>query len=72
MSLLAGGMRLAPRVKQALEIALVDATTRRQTVVDPAGLLLGIVEVEGMAARLLFDVGVPLDDIRSALQRAAS
>ena len=72
MTLLAGGTRLAPRVKQALEIALVDATRRGQAAVDPAGLLLGMVEVEGMAARLLFDVGVPLDDIRGALLREAS
>jgi hypothetical protein len=35
-------------------------------------LLLGIVEVEGMAARLLVEVGVPLDDVRGALGRAAS
>lgn len=72
MTLLAGGMGLAPRVKQALEIALVDATRRGQGAVDPAGLLLGMVEVEGMAARLLFDASVPLDDIRGALQREAS
>jgi hypothetical protein len=71
MSLLAGGMSLAPRVKRALELALRDAIRREREVIDPAGLLLGMVEVEGMAARLLVDVGVQPDDIREALQRAA-
>jgi hypothetical protein len=71
MSLLAGGMSLAPRVKRALELALRDAIRREREVIDPAGLMLGMVEVEGMAARLLVDVGVQPDDIREALQRAA-
>jgi ATP-dependent Clp protease ATP-binding subunit ClpC len=71
-SLLAGHMHVMPRVKQALERALEDATRRRRTAVDPAGLLLGMVEVEGFAVRLLVDAGVPPDDIRIALQRAAS
>jgi hypothetical protein len=72
MSLLAGHMGVAPRVKQALELALEDAARRGRSTIDPAGLLLGIVEVEGMAARLLVEVGVPLDDVRGALGRAAS
>jgi ATP-dependent Clp protease ATP-binding subunit ClpA len=71
-SLLAGQMVLAPRVKRALELALEDAARRERTSIDPAGLLLGMVAVEGMAARLLVDVGVPLDDVRVALERAAS
>ena len=71
-SLLAGQLAAAPRLKRALELALEDATRRRRTAIDPAGLLLGMVEVEGMAACLLVDVGVPPDDIRVALQRAAS
>lgn len=71
-SLLAGAMSVAPRVKQALELALQDAERRQLTAIDPAGLLLGMVEVEGLAARLLLDVGVPPDDIRVALHDATS
>jgi ATP-dependent Clp protease ATP-binding subunit ClpA len=74
-SLLAGRPEqagVAPRVKRALELARQDATRRRRAIIDPTGLLLGIVEVEGMAARLLLDVGVPPDDIRAALQEATS
>ncbi|MGH2351478.1 MAG: Clp protease N-terminal domain-containing protein, partial [Chloroflexota bacterium] len=71
-SLLAGHMSVAPRVKQALELALEDATQRERGEIDPSGLLLGIVEVEGLASRLLVDVGVPPNDIRTALQEATS
>jgi hypothetical protein len=70
MSLLAGQMVLAPRVKRALELAWEDAARRQRDAIDPAGLLLGMVEVEGLAARLLVDVGVPLDDVRVAIARA--
>jgi ATP-dependent Clp protease ATP-binding subunit ClpA len=71
-SLLAGQVGVAPRVKQALELARHDASRRQRAMIDPAGLLLGIVEVEGMAARVLLDVGVSPDEIRAALQEAAS
>jgi ATP-dependent Clp protease ATP-binding subunit ClpA len=70
MSLLAGQMVLAARVKRALELAWEDAARRQRDAIDPAGLLLGMVEVEGLAARLLVDVGVPLDDVRVAIARA--
>lgn len=71
-SLLAGHMSVAPRVKQALELALDNARQRERGEIDPAGLLLGIVEVEGLASQVLLDVGVPPDEIRVALQEAMS
>lgn len=71
-SLLAGQVGVAPRLKQALELARHDPSRRQRAMIDPAGLLWGIVEVEGMAARVLLDVGVPPEDIRAALQEAPS
>lgn len=68
MSLLAG-MAVAPRVKQVLEHASRDAIRRQRPRIDPAGLLLGMVEVEdALSNRLLRDVGVCPDDMRAALQ----
>ena len=72
-SLLAGQVNVMPRVKRSLELASRDADRRHRPAIDPAGLLLGMVEVEGsMSNRLLLEVGVPPGDIRVALQRAAS
>lgn len=69
LSMLAGHMSVAPRVKQALELAAQDATRRGRSMIDPAGLLLGMVEVEDARAnRLLRDVGVEPGDVRAALE----
>jgi ATP-dependent Clp protease ATP-binding subunit ClpA len=68
MSLLAGGMGVAPRVKQAFERARRDADRRSRPVIDPAGLLLGMVEVEdAMSNRLLRDAGVDPAEVRRIL-----
>ncbi len=67
-SLLAGTMTVAPRVKQAFEGARRDADRRRRRWIDPAGLLLGMVEVEdALANRLLRDSGVDPQEIRDVL-----
>jgi ATP-dependent Clp protease ATP-binding subunit ClpA len=72
MSLLAGGMGVAPRVKQAFEHARRDADRRQRDVIDPAGLLLGMVEVEGaLSNRLLRDAGVDPSEVRRVLLDAA-
>jgi ATP-dependent Clp protease ATP-binding subunit ClpA len=72
MSLLAGGMGVAPRVKQAFEHARRDADQRRRPSIDPAGLLLGMVEVEdAMSNRLLREVGIDPSAVRRALLDAA-
>jgi ATP-dependent Clp protease ATP-binding subunit ClpA len=68
MSLLAGGMGVAPRVKKAFEYARRDAARRQRRTIDPAGLLLGMVEVEdALSNRLLRDVGVDPSEVRRAL-----
>ena len=72
MSLLAGGMGVAPRVKQAFELARRDAERRRRPAIDPAGLLVGMVEVEGaLSNRLLHDAGVDPAEVRRGLLDAA-
>jgi len=72
MSLLAGTMGVAPRVKQAFEHARRDADRRHSPAIEPAGLLLGMVEVEdAMSNRLLRDVGIDPSEVRRALFDAA-
>lgn len=67
-SLLAGAMTMAPRVKQALERARHEADRRQRRLIDPALLLLGIVEVEdALANRLLRDNGVDPEAIKAIL-----
>ena len=67
-SLLAGAMTVAPRVKQALERGLLDATRRQRNGIDPASLLLGMLEVEGaMSNELLRRTGVDLDGLHALL-----
>ena len=71
ISILAGNMSCAPRLKQALEHALRDATQRDRALIEPAGLLLGIVTVQdAVANELLRTLGVDPDHIRSSLQQA--
>ena len=72
MSVLAGGMAVACRVKRAFEYARQDADRRQRTTIDPAGLLLGMVEVEvALSNRLLQDVGIDPSAIRRALLESA-
>jgi ATP-dependent Clp protease ATP-binding subunit ClpA len=71
VSLLAGYMSVAPRVKQALERAARDAARRGRSMIDPAGLLLGMVEMQdALANQLLRDSGLEPGDVRAALQDA--
>lgn len=59
MSILAGSMSIAPRLKQAFEHARREAERRKQAMIDPAALLLGMVGVEdAMSNRLLHQLGV--------------
>jgi ATP-dependent Clp protease ATP-binding subunit ClpA len=72
MSLLAGGIGVTPRVKQAFEHARRDADRRERPAVDPAGLLLGMVEVEdALSNRLLRDAGIDPSEVRRVLLDAA-
>lgn len=70
--LAAQGLSVLCRVKRALEHALEDATRRQRSEIDPAGLLLGMVEVEdALANRLLRDTGVAPAAVRAALQQSS-
>ena len=67
-SLLAGVMSVAPRVKQALERGLIDAARRQRDALDPAALLLGMLETEGaMSNDLLRRTGVDPDRLHQLL-----
>lgn len=67
-SLLAGTLEVAPRAKQALERARAHAQARELPAIDPASLLLGMVEVKGAVSnRLLRDLEVDPERLRRAL-----
>jgi ATP-dependent Clp protease ATP-binding subunit ClpA len=67
-TLLAGSMTVARRAKQAFERAAREADRRGRPAIDPASLLLGIVEVEdALANRLLRDNGIDPEQIRGML-----
>jgi len=67
-SLLAGSMTVARRAKVAFERAGREADRRGRPAIDPATLLLGIVEVEdALANRLLRDNGIDPEQIRGML-----
>lgn len=66
-SLLAGMMSVAPRVKQALELAGRGAHAANATI-SPARLLLGMIDVaDALSNRLLVEAGVDLADLRERL-----
>jgi ATP-dependent Clp protease ATP-binding subunit ClpA len=67
-SLLGGTMTVARRVKEAFERASREADRRGRCLIEPATLLLGVVEVEdALANRLLRDNGIDPDEIRGIL-----
>lgn len=68
-SILAGSMSIAPRLKRSFERAGQDADRRRLPAIDPAALLLGVVEVDdAMANRILHDLGVDRGHLRQSLR----
>ncbi len=57
MSILAGSMSIAPRLKRAFENAGREADRRKLALIDPAALLMGMVQIEdAMSNRILRDV----------------
>ena len=67
-SLLAGVMSVAPRVNQALERGRPDAARRQRDAIDPAALLLGMLETQGaMSNKLLRRTGVDPDRLHQRL-----
>lgn len=71
-SLLAGGMSVAARFKEAFELARRDSERRRREFIDPVTLFVGMLEVEdAMSNRLLRDTGVDPDLVRQVAREAA-
>lgn len=67
-SLLTGSKSMAPRLKQAFERARNEADRRQRTTIDPATLLIGMIDVEdALSNRLLRDIGVDPEQLRQAL-----
>jgi ATP-dependent Clp protease ATP-binding subunit ClpA len=68
-SLLAGTMSVAPRVKQALELARRD---NARELISPLALLIGMIDVEdAMSNRLLRDAGIDPARLRRAARDIA-
>jgi hypothetical protein len=63
-----GQIPFTPRAKKVLELALREALSGRDDYIDTEHILLGLVgESEGLAARLLRELGAPPGRIRSEL-----
>jgi hypothetical protein len=68
-----GQIPFTPRAKTVLELALREALSGDEDHIDTEHILLGLVgENEGLAARLLRDLGVPPGRIRSEVLRMHS
>jgi ATP-dependent Clp protease ATP-binding subunit ClpA len=66
--LLTGSKSMAPRLKQAFERARTEADRRQRSTIDPATLLIGMIDVEdALSNRLLRDIGVDPGQLRQAL-----
>ena len=63
---------LGPDFKAALEMAVQQADRLGRSGVGPEHLLLGILDVGGVAAACLHEIGVSSDDVRQALLEVAS
>jgi ATP-dependent Clp protease ATP-binding subunit ClpA len=60
--------RLTPRARKVLGLALREAVHRRDNYIGTEHLLLGLIrEGDGLAARILVDNGIDLDDLRGAV-----
>jgi ATP-dependent Clp protease ATP-binding subunit ClpA len=71
-----GWLPFTPRAKKVLELALREAVRLRHNYLGPEHILLGLIrEGEGLAAQILTEAGVTLDDLRAriiaALNKAA-
>ena len=63
---------MTPRLNESFERALQHAERRKRPDIDPASVLLGMLDVdEAMSNRVLRDAGIDLDALRLALGRSA-
>jgi ATP-dependent Clp protease ATP-binding subunit ClpA len=66
----AGQIPFTPRAKHAMEIAVRDGLSRGHTYVGTEHLLLGVLRVdEGVAVRVLTDVGAEPDELKDEVVR---
>jgi len=63
---------LGPEFKAALEVAVQQADRLGRAGVGPEHLLLGVLDVGGVAAACLHELGVASDDVRRGLLEVAS
>jgi len=64
---------MTPRLKESFERARQHAERRHRPDIDPASVLLGMLDVEeAMSNRVLRDAGADLDALRLALGRSAA
>src|SRR4030095_11636109 len=60
-----GNLPFTPRAKKVLELSLEQASQRAHNYIGTEHLLLGLIkESEGIAARVLTNLGVKLEDVR--------
>ncbi|HEX6966238.1 MAG TPA: Clp protease N-terminal domain-containing protein, partial [Gemmatimonadaceae bacterium] len=62
---------LNPRAHRVMAIAHEEATRRRDREVGPTHILLGLLQGDGLAARLLAEAGLTVDAVRAELERNA-
>jgi Clp amino terminal domain, pathogenicity island component/ClpX C4-type zinc finger len=68
-----GALSMTPRSKKALELALKEAKRLRSVHVGGEHLLLALVRIrDGVAARILRELGIDEDAVRARLRRAES
>ncbi|MDQ7842686.1 MAG: ATP-dependent chaperone ClpB [Armatimonadota bacterium] len=63
----AEGLRISPRLRQAVEVAQSEAQRLRDQFVSTEHLLLGILEAGGTAAQILREVGASRDAVYAAM-----
>ena len=62
-----GHLRFTPRAKKVLELSLREALALRHNYIGPEHILLGLLrEGNGLAAKILTDSGLGLDELRRA------
>jgi hypothetical protein len=66
---MAGNERFTQRARRALSIAHQETEIRHFDLIGPEYLLIGLIEVDGEAARILREMGIRLDRIRQLISR---
>jgi ATP-dependent Clp protease ATP-binding subunit ClpC len=68
-----GQIPFTPRAKKVLELALREALSLKHSYIGPEHILLGVVrENDGVAARILLDLGADAETVRNEIMRVLS